>query len=101
MSVIMGMVIEADPTRFEQVAKDNAQALDSIAERAKQAGAIHHQFYASKESVLVVDEWPDETSFLGFYEAAGPDIGALMGQAGVTAQPTPNFWRPLDTSDKF
>jgi hypothetical protein len=98
---MMGMVIEADPTRFAQVTKDNAEALNSIAERAKQAGAIHHQFYASKESVLVVDEWPDEASFLGFYEAAGPDIGALMGQAGVTTQPTPNFWRPLDTSDTF
>jgi hypothetical protein len=101
MSVMMGMVIEADPARFEQVAKDNADLLNSIAERGRQAGAIHHRFYASKDSVLVVDEWPDEASFLGFYEAAGPDIGSLMGQAGVTAQPTPNFWRELDTSDKF
>ena len=33
----------------------------------------------NRGSVLVVDEWPDEASFLGFYEAAGPDIGALMG----------------------
>jgi hypothetical protein len=101
MSVIMGMVIEADPARFEQVAKDNAELLNSIAKRGKQAGAISHQFYASKDSVLVVDEWPDEATFLGFYEAAGPDIGTLMGQAGVTTQPTPNFWRALDTSDKF
>jgi hypothetical protein len=97
----MGMVIEADPARFEQVTKDNADTLNSISERAKQAGAIHHQFYASKDSVLVVDEWPDEASFQGFYEAAGPEIGSLMGQAGVTTQPTPNFWRPLDTPDKF
>jgi hypothetical protein len=101
MSVMMGMVIEADPGRFEQATKDNAELLASIAERAKQAGAISHQFYASKDSVLVVDEWPDEASFLGFFEASGPDIGVLMGQAGVTTQPTPNFWRPLDTPDKF
>ncbi|HEY8303338.1 MAG TPA: hypothetical protein VIG42_02000, partial [Solirubrobacteraceae bacterium] len=60
MSVMMGMVIEADPARFEQAAKDNKELLDSIVERARQAGAIHHQFYASKDSVLVVDEWPDE-----------------------------------------
>ena len=101
MSVMMGMVIEVDPARFEQTAKDNAELLGSIAERSKQAGAISHQFLAGKDSVLVVDEWPDEASFLGFFEAAGPDIGTLMGQAGVTAQPTPNFWRPLDTPDKF
>ena len=82
MSVMMGMVIEADPARFEQVVKDNGEALTAIAERAKQAGAISHQFLASKDSVLVVDEWPDEASFLGFFEASGADIGALMGQAG-------------------
>ncbi len=101
MSVMMGMVIEADPARFEQTAKDNAELINSISARAKEAGAISHQFFAGKDSVLVVDEWPDEASFLGFFESAGPDIGALMGQAGVTTQPTPNFWRPLDTSDKF
>jgi hypothetical protein len=97
----MGMVIEADPARFEQVTKDNAEMLTAIAERAKQAGAIRHQFFVGKDSVLVVDEWPDEASFLGFYEASGAEIGSLMGQAGVTTQPTPNFWRPLDTPDKF
>lgn len=101
MSVMMGMVIEADPARFEQVAKDNAELMSSIAAKGKQAGAIHHQFYVSKDSVLVVDEWPDEASFLGFFEASGAEIGSLMAQAGATAQPTPNFWRPLDTSDKF
>jgi hypothetical protein len=101
MSVMMGMVIEADPARFEQTAKDNAELINSISARAKEAGAISHQFFAGKDSVLVVDEWPDEASFLGFFGSAGPDIGTLMGHAGVTAQPIPNFWRPLDTSDKF
>jgi hypothetical protein len=101
MSVMMGMVIEADPARFEQVAKDNAKLLSSVSERAKQAGAISHQFFAGKDSLLVVDEWPDEASFLGFFEAAGPDIGTLMAQSGATTQPTPNFWRPMETADKF
>jgi hypothetical protein len=97
----MGMVIEADPARFEQTTKDNKELLDSIVERARQAGAIHHQFFAGKDSVLVVDEWPDEASFMGFFESSGTDIGSLMSQAGVTNQPTPNFWRELETSDKF
>lgn len=101
MSVMMGMVIDADPARFEQVAKDNKELLDSIAGRAKQAGAIHHQFFASNNSVLVVDEWPDEASFKGFFQSASADVGSLMSRAGVTSQPTPNFWRELDTSDKF
>jgi hypothetical protein len=101
MSVMMGMVIEADPARFEQVAKDNKELLESISERAKQAGAISHRFYAGDGELLVVDEWPDEASFLGFFEASGPDIGVLMQQTGATTQPTPRFWRAMDTSDAF
>jgi hypothetical protein len=101
MSVMMGMVIEVDPARFEQVTKDNKELLDSIVEQSKQAGAIHHQFFAGKDSVLVVDEWPDEASFMGFFESTAAEIGALMSHAGATSQPTPNFWRELDTSDKF
>ena len=97
----MGMVIEADPARFEQVARDNEELLDSISARARQAGAISHRFFAGDGQLLVVDEWPDEASFLGFFEAAGPDIGVLMQQSGVTTQPTPRFWRAIDTSDAF
>jgi hypothetical protein len=95
------MRITVDPQRFEQVAREEKELLDSIAERAKQAGAIHHQFFAGDGEVLVVDEWPDEASFLGFFEAAGPDIGSLMSKAGVSNEPQPLFWRALDTSDKF
>jgi hypothetical protein len=101
MSVMMGMVIEADPARFEQVVRDNEELLNSIAARAKQAGAISHRFFAGDEALLVVDEWPDEASFLGFFEAAGPDIGVLMQQTGVSAQPAPRFWRAIDTPDAF
>lgn len=101
MSVMMGMIIEADPARFEQVAKENKELLESISDRAKQAGAISHRFYAGDGELLIVDEWPDEESFLGFFQASGPEIGTLMGQAGVTTQPTPRFWRAMDTSDAF
>jgi hypothetical protein len=48
-----------------------------------------------------VDEWPDSASFLRFFEESGPDIGAMMAEAGVTERPVPAFWRELDTPDKF
>ena len=101
MSVMMGMVIETDPARFEEAASANKELLDSIIERAKQAGVIHHQFLAGDGAVLVVDEWPDESSFKGFFESTGEDIGSLMSSAGVTSRPEPRFWREMDTTDKF
>ena len=47
-----------------------------------------------------MDEWPDAASFQRFFESS-PDIGEMMGEAGVTEQPIPVFWRELDTPDKF
>jgi heme-degrading monooxygenase HmoA len=102
MSVIMGLRISADRGRFEQALNSDPERLQGIAERAKSYGAIHHRFYASPagDEVLVVDEWPDPESFQRFFEAS-PDIGAMMGEAGVTSEPHPEFWHELDTPDKF
>lgn len=101
MSVMMGLRLTADPQRFEQAAKDNDALLQSIVERAKQAGAIHHAFYAGAGEVLVVDEWPDEASFQGFFDSTSADIGELMSEAGVSNQPQPLFWHLMDTKDQF
>jgi hypothetical protein len=101
MSVIMSLRMEVDPDRFQQTATEKADELGAIAERAKQAGAIHHAFYAGEGTVMVVDEWPDEQSFMGFFEANGAPIGELMSSAGVSNRPQPTFWRMLDTVDRF
>jgi hypothetical protein len=101
MSVIMGLRIEVDPERLKQAMDENEQGLMAIVEQSKQRGAIHHAFYAGDGAVMVVDEWPDEESFLGFFEAQGAEIGQLMSSAGVTSQPQPTFWRLMDTPDRF
>ena len=48
---------------------------------------------------MVVDEWPDPESFLRFFEAMGSEIGPLMREVGVVAEPEVTFWRKLDTRD--
>lgn len=101
MSVMMGMRFEVDPDRFMQAMGEEDERLRGIAERAKQMGAIHHMFMANDNEVMVADEWDTEASFRAFFEAAGEDIGVLMQKAGVTNQPEPRFWRPLDTPDRF
>jgi hypothetical protein len=102
MSVMMGLRINVDPARFEQVVTANPDRMMRISDRAKQKGAIHHRFYANADGgeILVVDEWPDEASFYAFFEDE-TDIGELMADAGVQNRPVPVFWRELDTPDKF
>jgi hypothetical protein len=102
MSIMMGLRIAADPARIEQALNSDPERLKGIAQRSRDAGCIHHGFFANEAGgeVLVVDEWPDAASFLRFFESS-PDIGEMMGEAGVTERPTPVFWRELDTPDKF
>ena len=102
MSVLMGMRVAVDPARFEEVVNSNRDRMIAIAERGKQAGAVHHRFYANTDGseILIVDEWPDAEAFLRFFNDA-TDIPEIMQAAGVTERPTPAFWRELDTPDKF
>ena len=102
MSVIMGLRLTVNREQFEQAANSDPARLQAISDRGKQHGAIHHQFYSNLagDEVLVVDEWPDAESFQRFFEAS-PDIGAMMGEAGVTNEPRPEFWQAIDTPDRF
>jgi hypothetical protein len=102
MSIMMGLRLQADPTRLEQALNSDPERLKAISERSKQYGAIHHRFFANEAGgeVLVVDEWPDSESFRRFFNDS-PDIGEMMADAGVTSEPAPVFWRELDTPDKF
>jgi hypothetical protein len=100
MAVTMALRFKVDTERFKQVLADNGDTLKAIAERAKEQGALHHQFLIGDGEALVVDEWGDREQFLGFFDSE-QDIAELFQQAGVTERPTPAFWEPLDTPDQF
>jgi hypothetical protein len=101
MSTMMGMRITVDPDRFMEVLGQRADTLRTISDRARSKGAIHHMFLAGDGEVLVADEWDSAESFQAFFEEMGAEIGGLMEEAGVSNQPQPVFWRPLDTPDRF
>lgn len=101
MSVIVTVWIQGDPQKLEQVAGENPGRMQEILEQAKENGLIAHRFYGSDGQVLVIDEWPDAESFQRFFDGATDKVQALMGDAGVTEQPRPNFWRKLETHDDY
>lgn len=103
MSVIMSLRTAIDPDRFEEVVKNDPDRLQRISQRARDAGCISHAFYANAGGgeLLVVDEWPDAESFIGFFEGTADEIVPLMNEAGLTERPTPEFWHQLDTPDRF
>jgi quinol monooxygenase YgiN len=101
MSVIMLLQFQGDPAAVERYAAENAGAMQEIVEHAKQHGLIAHRFYGRDGELLVVDEWPDEQSFLDFFAHMEPHIAPIMQAAGVTSEPNPTFWRKLETHDDY
>jgi heme-degrading monooxygenase HmoA len=102
MAVLVTLRITGDPDRIEQALTSDTERLMAISERAKAKGALHHRFYANADGteVLVVDEWETAEAFQQFF-GESPDIGAMMGEAGVTSEPEAKFFRRLDTPDQF
>jgi hypothetical protein len=100
MSVMMGLRVKVDPDSFEQAAQEKAEMMKTISERAKGMGCKAHRMYGGEGEILIVDEWDRPESFLEFFSSS-QEIGEMMGELGVTEQPTPAFWRELDTPDRF
>lgn len=101
MSVVMTMGLKVDPNQFEQIASEHGEELAAILAKAKQAGVMHHVFCAGDGEVMVLDEWPDEQSALGFLDGTQEQIGALFAGAGVEDRQAPRFWRLLETGDRL
>jgi heme-degrading monooxygenase HmoA len=102
MAVLVTLQIEGDAARIEQALTGDPERLKAVAERAKGKGALHHTFYASADGsgVLVVDEWETAEGFQQFF-GESQEIGAMMGEAGVTSEPKAHLWHALDTPDSF
>jgi hypothetical protein len=101
MSVIMMLWMQGDPAAVEQYAADNPGKLEAIRDHAVEHGLIAHRFYGTDGQILVVDEWPDEESFHGFFSHVQDEVGPIMQAAGVTSEPKPVFWRKLEAGDDY
>jgi hypothetical protein len=100
MSVLVVVRVKGDVAKFEEYARENGETLKGIAEEGKAAGAIHHAFFAADDEIVVIDEWPDEQSFLSFFQGQ-QEIPQVMQASGAQGEPQIEFLRPLDTADKF
>jgi quinol monooxygenase YgiN len=98
VTVLVTLRIKGDSAALEKVAAGDPTAFPTVSARGRAAGAISHHFYANDGEILVVDEWPDEESFMGFFHNS-PEIAGFMEQAGVTAAPEISFWHKLELGD--
>jgi hypothetical protein len=101
MSVLVITTLSADVAVFEKVMSENTDTLRAISEEARSKGATRHLFADDGAgNILIVDEWDSRESFDAFF-GSQPAIGKLMGEVGVTSQPSTVSYRVLETSDRF
>jgi hypothetical protein len=98
MTVLMLLRVKADPSKLEELAKDESSPLPTLAERGRSRGVQRHRFFATEGEVLVVDEWPSEEAFQQFM-AESPEIQQLIADSGGTSAPDITFARKLDLGD--
>lgn len=101
MSVIVILRIKGNPADLESYAAGpGGDVMKSIAEAGRAAGAVRHTFAGGDGEVLVVDEWPDEQTFHGFF-ASQPQIADVMRDGGAQGPPEISIYRKLNTPDSF
>ncbi len=102
MSVYMMLQIKADAKRVRDTMDKTPERWQAINARARELGAIHHQFLSSPDgtTIAVLDEWESIDGFQKFFDGS-PEIGEMMAEAGVTEQPQVTFWHRLNAPDEF
>ena len=100
MSVIVIGHMVVDPANVEKLWRDRKADFEAVAQAAKAAGALHHQWGFGQGQVVIIDEWPDAASFQAFFEGQAL-IGELMRAGGVQGPPTFEILEARVAPDSF
>jgi hypothetical protein len=100
MSVIVIGHMTVDPANVEALWRDRKADFEAVLKAAKAAGALHHQWAFGDGQVVIIDEWPDATSFQQFFEGEHK-IAELMQAGGVQGPPTFEILEAKTAPDSF
>ena len=95
MSVLMILRVAGDPKGVEAT---DPTVFKGVVEKAVSMGASKHRFFTNGSEVMVIDEWDSAESFQAFFEST-PEIPEIMAAAGVTTEPSIEFWQRMDVDD--
>jgi hypothetical protein len=101
MSVLITAKIKGDVAVFRTALAERAGEFEKVAERGREAGAIHHRFGVGDGYVLVIDEWGSAEQFEKFF--GDPELQAFVGSAGgdVSVPPEITVAQAISSPDQF
>ena len=89
MSTLVVGKFRGDTAAFRKALDERGGEFAAIAERAKQAGCIHHRFGVGDGFVVIVDEWDTAEQFERFF--ADPELQAFIASAGAATDAPPEL----------
>ncbi|MEN2741622.1 hypothetical protein ABCS02_27880 [Microbacterium sp. X-17] len=101
MSVLIATKFTGDTATFTSSLTERAGEYREIADRAKAAGALHHQFAVGDGFVVIMDEWETQDAFRTFF--ADPELQGFIASVGGDASTPPQVLvgEKIDSPDKF
>jgi quinol monooxygenase YgiN len=89
MSTLIVGKFPGDTATFRKALEERGNEFADIAERAKQAGCIHHRFGIGDGYVVIVDEWESPEQFQRFF--SDPELQAFIASSGAAADRPPGL----------
>ena len=101
MSVLVSLKMSGNVDIFTKSIEERAEEFVQIAESAKSAGAMHHQFAVGPDYVMVVDEWDSAEHFEAFF--SDPKLQEFIGEIGgdTSVPPDITVGNSVDSADRF
>ncbi|MGH1524968.1 hypothetical protein ACRAWC_13395 [Leifsonia sp. L25] len=101
MSVLIATKFTGDTDAFTNSLSTRAAEYRDIADRARAAGALHHQFAVGDGFVVIMDEWETQDAFRTFF--AAPELQSFIASVGgdTSAPPQVLAGEKIDSPDKF
>lgn len=101
MSVIVTVKLTGDTSLFTKSIEERGDEFRELADRSREAGALHHRFAVGDGFVLVIDEWESAEAFQKFF--SNPQLMTFIASAGADPAIAPEITtaESVDSPDKF
>ena len=99
MSTLIVAKFPGDTDTFRKALEERGDEFAGTAERAKEAGAIHHRFGVGDGFVVVIDEWESAEHFQRFI--GDPAMQAFIASAGAAGAPELTITEAVSSPDEF
>lgn len=100
MSTIEIVRIPGDAAQLEAVIRAHTPEFEALAEQAKAIGCLHHRFVASRDELVLIDEWQDIGAAVTKWWGR-PDAMALLREAGVQLPFHARHYRSIRDTTEF